>query len=59
MNKKKWETPKVVALYRGRPEEMVLCGCKLMTGGGPHNAYNHQCDAPANACNICHTGTRS
>ncbi len=26
---KKWETPKLVCLYRGRPEEAVLTGCKL------------------------------
>ncbi len=26
--KKKWETPKLICLYRGRPEEAVLTGCK-------------------------------
>ncbi len=46
--KKKWETPKLICLYRGRPEEAVLTGCKLavaqlgpgagqycVSGGGP------------------------
>ena len=36
--KKKWETPKLICLYRGRPEEAVLLGCKLMgAGSGPTN----------------------
>jgi len=26
--KKKWETPKLICLYRGRPEEAVLAQCK-------------------------------
>ena len=26
--KKKWETPKLICLYRGRPEEAVLATCK-------------------------------
>ena len=26
--KKKWETPKLICLYRGRPEEAVLFTCK-------------------------------
>ena len=34
--KKKWETPKLICLYRGRPEEAVLTGCKLSPGSpGP------------------------
>ena len=33
--KKKWETPKLVCLYRGRPEEAVLAACKTSaTPGG-------------------------
>ncbi len=32
--KKKWETPKLICLYRGRPEEAVLAFCKLAAGGG-------------------------
>jgi len=30
--KKKWETPKLICLYRGRPEEAVLTGCKVSGG---------------------------
>ncbi len=30
--KKKWETPKLICLYRGRPEEAVLAVCKGTTG---------------------------
>ena len=34
--KKKWETPKLICLYRGRPEEAVLVGCKIIaTQPGP------------------------
>ena len=57
--KLKWERPQLVSLYRGKPEEKVLCGCKRMNGGGPHEAYNHQCDAPAGHCNICQYGESS
>jgi len=34
--KKKWETPKLICLYRGRPEEAVLTNCKVSDGAaGP------------------------
>jgi len=33
--KKKWETPKLICLYRGRPEEAVLGACKYAGQGGP------------------------
>ncbi len=35
--KKKWETPKLICLYRGRPEEAVLGVCKGVEvgAGGP------------------------
>jgi len=34
--KKKWETPKLICLYRGRPEEAVLATCKYQGYGvGP------------------------
>jgi len=33
--KKKWETPKLICLYRGRPEEAVLVYCKLVDVAGP------------------------
>ncbi len=29
--KNKWETPKLICLYRGRPEEVVLAACKRAT----------------------------
>jgi len=36
---KKWETPKLICLYRGRPEEAVLRGCKRQSvmGAGKNN----------------------
>ena len=33
--KKKWETPKLICLYRGGPEEAVLFYCKGAWGTGP------------------------
>ena len=34
--KKRWETPKLICLYKGRPEEAVLQTCKYQgsPGGG-------------------------
>lgn len=37
--KKKWEIPKLICLYRGRPEEAVLATCKYYPDwAGPHAA---------------------
>lgn len=33
--KKKWETPKLICLYRGRAEETVLYSCKGTSQTGP------------------------
>lgn len=35
IEKKKWETPKLICLYRGKPEERVLLGCKSNILDGP------------------------
>jgi len=37
--KKKWEAPKLICLYRGRPEEAVLQTCK--TGGSTGPVYKN------------------
>ncbi len=39
MKKENWEKPKLVVLYRGRPEESVLTACKIgnKVFGGPTN----------------------
>ena len=29
-----WQKPKLIILYRGRPEESVLADCKTAAGGG-------------------------
>jgi hypothetical protein len=56
-----WARPQLVSLYRGKPEENVLCGCKTaVTSGGPdyHNGSN--CDKHASGhCDICQVGTQS
>ncbi len=54
---KKWEKPLVISLYRGKPEEHVLCGCKNYTSGtnaGISNGYH--CDK---TCQQCRYGTTS
>ena len=33
--KKLWRKPKLIILERGRPEELVLAGCKLSSTSGP------------------------
>ncbi len=38
VKKEDWEKPKLIVLYRGRPEESVLTACKLSSkGAGPTN----------------------
>ena len=40
--KKKWVTPKLIVLARGKPEERVLSGCKNWgrnDGPGPANCH--------------------
>jgi len=45
--KKKWQTPKLICLYRGRPEEAVLQACKSNKSPGP---YAEKCNPPKGWC---------
>ena len=48
---KKWETPKLICLYRGRPEEAVLQSCKTAVGGvisGPNQ--QNKCGGTSGVC---------
>ena len=45
MKKKVWEKPRLVVLFRGRPEEYVLVACKTHLVQGP--AVN-PCTKPSN-----------
>lgn len=60
MSKKKWRTPQLIVLVRGKPEEGVLSLCKSNSGGpadpagqwsvcGTHNPQGQEygCDFPA------------
>jgi hypothetical protein len=38
MTRKVWKKPKLVVLFRGRPEEAVLQGCKSPSAGGQYAA---------------------
>lgn len=55
--KEKWQKPQLVCLYRGKPEEKVLCGCKTYTANGPFTKQT-KCENQ-NYCGVCHTGTAS
>ena len=43
---RKWETPKLICLYRGRPEEVLVRYCKVTVEGGPSNL----CDYGGTTC---------
>ena len=43
--RKKWTTPKLVVLVRGRPEELILDVCKRKGDLGPR-AYPNMCHYP-------------
>ncbi len=46
--KKTWHTPELVILFRGRPEEAVLCNCKHQNTAAvaPHS-YRDSCNISA------------
>jgi hypothetical protein len=47
MKKKAWIKPKLIVLFKGRPEEAVLAGCKGTSGNGPSG---NTCAAYTNPC---------
>ena len=55
---KKWDTPKLIVLARGRPEEATLVGCKsspnfgLLAAVSP-STTNPGCFFPSTAGNSC------
>jgi len=42
MKKKKWKTPSLLVLVRGKQAEVVLNACKSASGSGPAAAFS-QC----------------
>lgn len=56
--KKPWQTPELVILFRGRPEEAVLCNCKHanMAAVSPHT-FNNSCNLSATCCSTCQNTT--
>ena len=52
MKTKRWTKPKLIVLFKGRPEEAVLSGCKGSAGYGPNvnncAAYVNPCSATNN-----------
>jgi hypothetical protein len=59
MKKKRWESPKLVVLYRGKAEESVLGYCKLAGQDGPESGFVGCMGIPADCNVICqlHTNT--
>ena len=52
--KKQWETPELVVLFRGRPEESVLCSCKHRNNPpvAPQNCHD-DCNSSHFTCTAC------
>jgi len=52
--KKPWQTPELVILFRGRPEEAVLCNCKHANAAAvaPHS-FKDSCNISATCCSAC------
>jgi hypothetical protein len=48
--KKEWTKPKLVSLYRGRPEESVLSACKTVDGVPGPDGLGIDCDGSGNDC---------
>jgi hypothetical protein len=52
--KKQWRTPHLIVLFKGRPEETLLCHCKHKTAP-PVAPYNHKDNCTSNplCCQAC------
>lgn len=48
--RRNWEKPKLIILERGRPEELVLSGCKMLGSKITSNTKANGCSAKNN-CN--------
>lgn len=48
--KKIWKKPKLVVLYRGKPEESVLQACKTGTPGGTGPPNKNKCNNKGIPC---------
>jgi hypothetical protein len=57
MRKKKWTTPRLTVLVRGKPEESVLCACKGGFAGPTSNTAN--CTGGAPSCAVCNSTSGS
>ena len=52
--RKTWQKPKLIVLFRGRPEEQVLGACKAVAGSGLETALQ-DCLENAVNCVACDT----
>jgi hypothetical protein len=52
--KKPWQTPELVILYRGRPEESVLTHCKHSNNPPlAPSAFHDDCNTSVTSCSAC------
>jgi flavin reductase (DIM6/NTAB) family NADH-FMN oxidoreductase RutF len=56
--KKAWRTPELIILFRGKPEEAVLCTCKHANTAAvsPYNFVN-SCSMSPTCCSACSSNT--
>jgi hypothetical protein len=57
--KKIWEKPKLIVLLRGRPEELVLAGCKMAGIRASNQNRNNGCNRQGNCGGNCQLITQS
>ena len=50
---KVWQKPKLIVLYRGRPEESVLVQCKIGLGTARTTVNNKNNDCYRPGCGLC------
>jgi len=58
MKKKVWEKPRLIVLFRGRPEERVLGACKIDGDNGPFGSGSGGCKVIIQgSVNVCFQAT--
>jgi hypothetical protein len=51
--KKSWSKPKLIVLFRGKPEESVLTSCKDSSVDVTANAEKNSCQGLVSECGDC------
>lgn len=57
---KKWKTPELIVLFRGRPEESVLLHCKHKNNPPvAPGAFHDDCNTAPGICGACQSNKNS